>query len=99
MHGPTFIGRGCTFWKLSLRHHQYNFQADDDDGGDVASMIALVVVWVNEGFKYIHQLNLLHAIYENTFKACTFLKPSLWHQQYNFQADDDGGGGGVADEK
>ena len=46
----------------------------------------------------VHQLNLLHAIYENTFKTCTFLKPSLWHQQYNFQADDDGGGGGVADE-
>ena len=33
MHRPTFIGRGCTFWKFSLRHHQYNFQADDDGGG------------------------------------------------------------------
>ena len=33
-----------TSWKLSLRHHQYNFQADDDDGGDVALMTALVVV-------------------------------------------------------
>ena len=34
----------CTSWKLSLQHHQYNFEADDDDGGDVALMIALVVV-------------------------------------------------------
>ena len=48
MHRPTFIGEGCTFWKLSLRLHQYNFEADDDgddgdDGDDVALMMALVL--------------------------------------------------------
>ena len=51
MHRPTFIGEGCTFWKLSLRHHQYNFEFDgddddDDDGDDVALMMLMMVVLV-----------------------------------------------------